>query len=63
MKKYLVLGSSGFIGKSLCKYLKSLKHEVVEYDIKNSEEEDLRKYDNLKLVNLVASCDFVFFSI
>lgn len=61
MKKYLVLGSSGFIGKSLCKYLKSLKHEVVEYDIKNSDEEDLRKFDNLKLVNLVASCDFVFF--
>ena len=61
MGKYLVLGSSGFIGKNLCKYLKLLKQEVIEFDIKNSDDEDLRKFDNLKLTQLIASCDFVFF--
>ncbi len=31
----LVLGSDGFIGKPLCRYLKSLGEEVVEMDIKS----------------------------
>jgi nucleoside-diphosphate-sugar epimerase len=61
MKKYLVLGSSGFIGKHLCNYLRSKDFIVFEFDIANSKEEDLRKENNLKLRELINSCDFVFF--
>ena len=61
MDRYLILGSSGFIGKHLCKYLKSFNYEVIEYDIENSENEDLRKIDDLKLKSYVVKSDFVFF--
>jgi nucleoside-diphosphate-sugar epimerase len=61
MEKFLVLGSSGMIGRNLCNLLKSKNLTVLEYDIKNSLNEDLRKSENDELTDLINSCDFVFF--
>lgn len=59
--KYLILGSSGFIGGHLVQLLKSYHHEVIEYDIQNGQLEDLRisKYNNLK--SKIEESDFIFF--
>jgi nucleoside-diphosphate-sugar epimerase len=59
--KYLVLGSSGFIGKNLCEYLKKQNHEVIEFDINNNLKEDLRIANNINLVDALKSSDFIFF--
>ena len=40
--KNLVIGSSGFLGKRLCDFLKNIGDEVVEFDIKNKKEQDAR---------------------
>lgn len=42
MIKNLVIGSEGFIGKSLCNYLENIGEEVVRFDIKRGDEEDAR---------------------
>ena len=59
--KYLILGSKGLIGSSLSKYIKKQNHEVLDFDILNTEEEDLRKYKNKKLAEYMDISDFVFF--
>lgn len=59
--KYLVLGSEGQIGSALTAYLKSKNHEVIEFDITNSPEQDLRLYQNHLLENVISNCDFIFF--
>lgn len=59
--KYLVLGSSGQIGVPLCKYLKSLNHEVLTFDIVDRPIEDLRISNNEILDRYTNECDFVFF--
>lgn len=61
MLRYLVLGSSGFIGNNLCNYLRSRNYIVSEFDIKNNEDEDLRIANNSKLRKAIESSDFVFF--
>ena len=61
MVRYLVLGSSGFIGNNLCNYLRSKNCIVSEFDIKNNEDEDLRIANNSKLGKAIESSDFVFF--
>lgn len=38
----LVLGSNGFVGSPLCRYLESLGESVIEFDIKNEKNQDLR---------------------
>lgn len=50
--KYLILGSEGFVGKSLCEYLELQGNDVYHYDIKNGPKQDagegdlcLDKYD------------------
>lgn len=58
--KYLVLGSAGQIGQSLCNYLKK-KHEVIQFDIENHVNQDLRIRNNELLESYVNHCDFVFF--
>ena len=58
---FLILGSSGFIGKNLCKYLKSHGHDVLEFDIKNNRNQDLRITENKKLIESIDCCDFIFF--
>jgi len=40
--KYLVIGSSGFVGSYLTKYLIAQGDSVVQYDIKNTHKEDAR---------------------
>lgn len=59
--KYLVLGSSGVIGKPLCNHLRSQGHTVLEFDIENSEIQDLRLHQNPWLKKHLEECDFVFF--
>ncbi|CAN5385592.1 N/A [soil metagenome] len=43
--KNLVLGGSGLIGAALCKHLEQLGEEVINIDIKNGSEFDLRSMD------------------
>ena len=31
--KILVLGGNGFIGKNLCKYISSMGHDVISFDM------------------------------
>ena len=59
MRKILILGSEGQIGRALKNYL-SEKYTVLECDIANSPLEDLRK-KNQKIDKLVKASDFVFF--
>lgn len=58
MIKNLVIGSEGFIGKSLCNYLESIGEEVVRFDIKRGDEEDARKaiinFDGIDRIYLLA---------
>ncbi len=57
--KYLVLGSAGQIGFELCKFLKKMGDEVIEFDIVNSPSEDLRKENILDFI--LPEVDFVIF--
>lgn len=59
--RYLVLGSSGSIGSNLCIFLRSKGHVVTEFDIKNSDLEDLRIPSNPKLENVIMDVDLIFF--
>jgi nucleoside-diphosphate-sugar epimerase len=59
--KITILGSSGQIGTYLTEYLRSKGHEVFEYDIVNTEDQDLTKIPNLGLEHLIKVSDFVFF--
>jgi nucleoside-diphosphate-sugar epimerase len=47
----LVIGSSGFLGKRLCEFLREKNQNVIEFDIKNGENFDAR-YQNLPLDNI-----------
>lgn len=58
--KYLVLGSSGQIGKPLSDFLSEKDHYVSRFDIENNLTQDLRR-DNVILKHELAECDFVFF--
>ena len=59
MKKILILGSEGQIGRALKNHL-SENYKVLEYDIANTPLEDLRK-KNHKIDKLVKASDFIFF--
>jgi nucleoside-diphosphate-sugar epimerase len=59
--KYLILGSEGQIGHALKNFLIENNQEVLEFDIVNSVEQDLRLYDNNLLKNYIEECDFIFF--
>ena len=59
--KIAVLGSSGQIGAYLTEYLRGKDHEVFEYDIANTEDQDLTKIPNLGLEHIIKASDFVFF--
>lgn len=60
--RVLVLGSSGQIGAPLCKHLHSEGHKVIEWDIEDGPEFDLRNLDNMAaLSRQVMKADFVFF--
>jgi nucleoside-diphosphate-sugar epimerase len=57
--KYLVLGSAGQTGLELCEFLKEKGEEVIEFDIVNSESQDLRIPNVLD--SLIKEVDFVMF--
>lgn len=59
MKNILVLGSRGQVGLSLLEFLKNKNYNVIEFDIINSEENDLRNQGILD--DLIKKVDFVFF--
>lgn len=59
--KYLILGSEGQIGAALTSYLKTKNHEVLEFDIVNSKDQDLRIVNNPLLEEAVRASDFIFF--
>lgn len=56
---YLILGSSGQIGKELTDFLLKNGHNVIEFDIKNNINEDLRKKDILE--QYIENTDFIMF--
>lgn len=58
--KVLVLGGSGQIGEPLCDYLRKCSHEVINVDLKNGPENDLRS-NQLHFDTYFNWCDFVFF--
>jgi nucleoside-diphosphate-sugar epimerase len=57
--RILVLGSAGQIGAALVQHLRSINHEVIEFDIFTDEGEDLRIESILD--DLLPAIDFVFF--
>lgn len=57
--RILVLGSDGQVGQPLVEHLKSLNHDVVEFDIFSDINKDLRKSNILD--KILPSVDFVFF--
>ena len=59
--KITILGSSGQIGAYLTEYLRGKGHEIFEYDITNTKDQDLTKIPNLALEHLIKESDFVFF--
>ena len=58
--KYLVLGSAGQIGLSLCSYLRSQGHAVQEFDIADGSRYDLRRLWNADLRRAMEDADFVY---
>ena len=59
--KITILGSSGQIGAYLTEYLRKRGHEVTEFDIVNSKDQDLTIIPNMKLDHDIRLADFVFF--
>lgn len=58
--KYLVLGSNGQIGLSLCEYLRSQGHEVRGFDNAVNPRLDLREHNNPQFLQDLNWADFVF---
>jgi len=58
---HLILGSSGQIGSHLVDYLTKQGEKVIQFDIENSEWEDLRIQDNPLLDDYLEQCDIVYF--
>ena len=59
--KITVLGSSGQIGSYLTEYLRSKNYFVREFDIVNSQDQDMTHIPNVYLRNAIMDSDFVFF--
>ena len=59
--KVTILGSSGQIGAYLSDYLKDKGHEVIDIDIVNGPQYDLRVYPNTVIEKAIETADFVFF--
>jgi len=60
-QNFLILGSSGFVGKNISSFLQALGHKVFEFDISRDISQDLRVPGNRHLSNLLSRIDFVIF--
>lgn len=60
-KKVLILGSAGQVGAHLKDYLRNKNYSVLEFDLATSKFQDLRKFKNKKLSNLIRQSSFVYF--
>ena len=56
-----ILGSSGQIGAYLTEYLRDKGHDVREFDMINSEDQDMTKIPNPNLHARISTSEFVFF--
>jgi nucleoside-diphosphate-sugar epimerase len=61
MKTILVLGSAGQVGSHLSRYLRLKGYKVLEFDIKNSPVQDLRRSQMKDFQSLVYKSDFIYF--
>ena len=61
MSKILVLGSSGQVRDYLCDYLRRNGNKVIEFDLVESVNQDLRITNNELLDEKMQECDFVYF--
>jgi nucleoside-diphosphate-sugar epimerase len=59
--KITVLGSSGQIGAYLTEYLRNKGHQVHEFDLVNTSDEDMTTIPNPLLEERISDSDFVFF--
>jgi nucleoside-diphosphate-sugar epimerase/predicted O-methyltransferase YrrM len=60
---YLVIGSSGLVGKAFCNYLRSKNKSVLEWDIKISPDFDLRNPNNLnRFQQYIKKSDYILFA-
>lgn len=59
--RHLILGSEGQIGSHLSRYLTRGGHTVIEFDILNESEQDLRIENNPLLEEYLQYCDIVHF--
>jgi nucleoside-diphosphate-sugar epimerase/predicted O-methyltransferase YrrM len=60
---YLVIGSSGLVGKAFCNYLHSKNKSILEWDIKISADFDLRNPNNLsRFQQYVKKSDYILFA-
>ena len=60
-KKILILGSEGQVGLHLKSYLKRKNYYVMDFDIVNKKNQDLRKFNNRLLISKIKKSDFVYF--
>jgi len=61
MKTVMVLGSSGQVGSHLVNHLKVKNYKVIEFDIVNSPDQDLRCVPSKEFESLIKQSDFIFF--
>ena len=60
-KKILILGSEGQVGLHLKSYLKKKNYYVMDFDIVNKKNQDLRKFNNRLLISKIKKSDFIYF--
>ena len=60
-KKILILGSEGQVGLHLKSYLKRKNYYVMDFDIVNKKNQDLRKFNNKLLISKIKKSDFIYF--
>lgn len=59
---FLVLGSSGTIGKNFCDFIKNRGETCIEWDIKLGNKYDLRNYNNYELKKEIEKAEYILFA-
>ena len=60
-KKILILGSEGQVGLHLKSYLKRKNYHIMDFDIVNKKNQDLRNFNNMLLISKIKKSDFIYF--